>query len=231
MTKSLIITTRTTTSKYGAMQLSRLFTTASRNCLPISGEQDKLYDDIDKVQADWEELGSDMERFTQETIREEVLGTSENTEVLSYIDRRETEKDNLVSASMLQIQNAQTERESRSLAVGLIDQSTRNDLDTLREVKNQLEASENVEELDAFITKLEKQIVDSTHLAERLEVTLAPYLGPEGPSEVHASIESSGEGSSPEASPEASSPKEYFPQDSSDVHQTDFPSFDPFGED
>lgn len=98
--------------------------------------------------------------------------------------------------------------------VDFIARSANENLQALSEIEEELSGVESTyDELQEVLGKLRNQESNAHELRNRLHENDLPPLR----------VENTNEASSPNTSG-------YFPQDSSDVHQSDFPSFDPFGE-
>jgi hypothetical protein len=98
--------------------------------------------------------------------------------------------------------------------VDFIAKSANENIRTLSDIEEELSGTESsFDELQEVLGKLRNQESNAHELRDRLHENDLPPLR--------------GENTNEESSPNTSG---YFPQDSSDVHQSDFPSFDPFGE-
>nr|AYO45641.1 hypothetical protein [Zymoseptoria tritici] len=202
--------------------LGRWFTTTNYMLLPRKNDQDDLIDEINKLEQEFNEIDADIEELNKEIVEGEVDVNSdgEETELSKWVKEREEEKDSMVGDNMENKDEAlfvnNNERKNHSLTLELIKESASKDIETLNEVMDQCP-----QDNPAFDRALE--------LVEKVE-----YLQ-EKASELHEKwhendlppMSNLPENSVP---PLVDSPKSHFPQDSSDVEQTEFNSFEPFDE-
>jgi chromosome segregation ATPase len=172
--------------------------------LPDSNKFD-LDKEIDDLNQEFEQLDEDLETFTKELRdSESEIAEDENgpTELTKYIDKRQSKKDDLIGT----VQYANKQLEEKSITLGLIHKSTKDDLESLEKIHSQLEDEDFKDVAEQLISRLHNHQVKSEDLLEKLDNKLAPIL------------------------PEDEKPSRRFAQDSSEVQQTEFDSFEPFGD-
>jgi len=185
-------------------------------------DQDDLFKEVDELEDKWRTLDSEVEELT-EKIREEdeVLETDEGeTEVSKYIAVREARKDRFIGECEEERDRAlfdrQNSREDKSLLLDLISKSTKKDIKTLESIGKELPSDDpTYDELTDILGRLKSQYTNTRELRSRYHQNdLPPILASDTDTNKSTSQDSSNS----------------LPQDSSYVHQTDFNTFDPFGE-
>ena len=181
----------------------------STNCLspPHTNDQEEIYKEISELEQEWNENNSDIEKLTRkiQTEEEEFETAEGETEISKCAGEMAESKDSLVedydaerNRALLERENL---RESKSVFLGLVAASSDLDIQSLKGIKEQLSGHETVYgEIVEMIDKLKDQKTKVTELAERYHENDLAFM-PSTP--------------------------ENFPQDSSDVHQTDFNPFEP----
>ena len=198
-------------TKFISLVLVSEFSSYVISRLPDSNRYD-LYKDIKELQDQFEELDGDIENFTEDVkkLESEVSDSSEVTELTNYINRRASKKDDLVGSVDQEVDeavHAKNDVKEKSLTLGLIYKSAKNDLKSLEKIHSELGDEDAKEIAENLISRLESQQTKSEQLLEKLDNKLAPIL------------------------PENDNSYKRFPQDSSQVQQTEFNSFEPFGDD
>jgi len=184
---------------------SRTFSTTSCFLSPVKNDQEKLFDEVNELEKEYNSIDKDIEGLTSK-----IKENSQDVEVRKCIDEWEVVKDKLVEKFEEDQDEALTcdgdERKARALLVDLVKESSDNDLTSLAALRDELtDSHENSDEVIALMSRLQDQKFNSDQLAEKFEENTLP--------------------------PIQSSQESSFPQDSSDVQQTEFNSFEPFGDD
>lgn len=191
--------------KPNSIMQSRTFSTTSCFLSPVKNDQEKLFDEVNELEKEYNSIDKDIEGLTSK-----IKENSQDVEVSKCIDEWEVVKDKLVEKFEEDQDEALTcdgdERKARALLVDLVKESSDNDLTSLAALRDELtDSHENSDEVIALMSRLQDQKFKSDQLAEKFEENTLP--------------------------PIQSSQESSFPQDSSDVQQTEFNSFEPFGDD
>ena len=153
----------------------------------------------------------------------------EESEVSKYLGERQAEKDRLEAEygeergrALVERQNG---REYNSLALELVDRVTKHNITTLENAQEHFPATEpTYYELAEMIEVLRDQETKTAELIDEFhENDLPPIRSTDTDNQTAPS-----QSTNNEAAPSQNTSNSF--QDSSDVHQTDFNSFDPFGE-
>ena len=113
---------------------------------------------IDDLNEEFEQLDEDIESFTKELRDSEseiADDEDEPTELTKYIDKRESKKDDLVGP----VQYANKQLEEKSITLGLIHKSAKNDLESLEKIHSQLEDEDFKDVAEQLISRLDRKSV------------------------------------------------------------------------
>ena len=175
---------------------------------PSSSDQNKnhLLKKIDALERNFDKIDGDIEELTEE-IRKSEEGLAEDgddkTELVKYIDRREAKKDDIVgNTTKLRDKAAFDDNnilEDKSLTVAMIRKTSRKDIRTLEKINEEIMDPDYEMATINLLERLQEQKIMSKELQSEL-------------TELKSKQE------------DEDNKKKSFPQDSSDVHQTDFNS-------
>jgi len=210
---------------------SRKFTSSNKDSLPNRNDQDELIEEI----TDLEQRAGEMD-YRIETLNEQIREDDSRSQspprtdvdLPTRLSEREEAKNNFMRDFDGYIDNARDVnndvREQHSLKTESLLESARWDKETLRYVRSNVfpwnanryeindlikEAKSQEKEAGKLLDRWHENDINFPRASEQLESSDAPQNSSELP---------------------ASSETQRIPQDSSDVEQTDFNSFDPFDE-
>lgn len=218
----------------------RYFSSTAAWNLPKPNDQKDLIDKIDSLEEKFNDIDRDLEELVEEITEDDeenyvppasdsgddsgseggLREESEVTELTKYMSDRKDEKDDLVGENMEQMDRAlfdeNNRRKEKSLLLDMISESTAGDIETLKSIQSQLDPDDpSYEKASEILERLEAQGEEVADLQEKWhENDLPPIRESQSQSTSDASA--------------STQENKSFPQDSSDVHQTDFNSFEPF---
>lgn len=212
---------------YTVRDFSRTFASYSPLLLPVENDQDELFEQFEDLEEEFNETDGDIEQLA-EVVREgerSVQDGDEETELSKFMKRREEKKDDLVGRYGEYKDNAlfnnEDKREDVSLTLELIKKSARKDIETLKTASTELDESDEVQdEISRIIPKLEAQKEKASKLLVKLHENDLNFIRPSNSENPESSV-----------SNQAPQTHQHMPQDSSDVHRTDFSPFDDIGDD
>jgi len=195
--------------------LCRYFTSTNYVNLPKNNDQDNLIKEINKLEEKFNELDRDIEELNKEVVEEESYLNSdeEETQLSKLVKARELKKDEMVGDKMEERDQALftegNERKEASLALEQILAVSRKDAKTLAAILDQSSVAQDYQEkaLD-LAEKVDNLKNEAKQLSKRFHENDLP----------------------PISDPNAQDNSTRFPQDSSEVEQTEFYSFEPFDE-
>ena len=175
---------------------------------------------MDKLEQKWHKVDRELDEAA-ENIQEEDAEFEQGegtTELSRLLAQRVAERDRSIGTCDEERDRAlfdrNNPREDKSLLLDSIVENTRKDIQTL-EAALEEGAEYAYEEVPAILDELKKIETKATQLRTKFhEADLPPIRSRDDVNETSPSQNSSN----------------HFTQDSSDVHQTDYNSFDPFGE-
>lgn len=178
----------------------------------LVNDQDILIEEVRSLEEEFNEVDRDVEELSQHVQEsEEGINSEDETELSQFVGQRVKDKDDLVGQSMTDKDVALFEennvRKDHSLTLDMIEESTQKDIDTLTQIKEQIpELDPAHEKASELLERLEKLESKTSELQNKWHMNDLPPIV------------------------ENSSNNKNSPQDSSDIYQTDFSSFDPFDE-
>ena len=173
---------------------------------PNSNDQEDLHNRVDQLNQEWTKIDDKVESLTEAIRTEEQdyeVGEGE-TEVSKYLAKREEKKDRLVGQYDAELDQAYVVEDNthraKSILLNMIAESTKNDIKTFEKVLGQFDGAEDSHE---EVVKVLDRLRDHQAKTTDLKTEFEEFTSAQNTSDY---------------------------QDSSDVHQTDFNSFEPFGE-
>lgn len=211
-----------------SLVLYRLFTTNSYYFYPKKNDEDKLFEKVDSLAEEFNEINKELESLIEEILEEEKFvesgdGTDDSTELSKYVEEWSHLRDESISGIHGDIDDSSInkEREYKSILVDVIAKTNKTDLEHLKEISGHTDIS----------PELIKDLEDQKYKVDKLwEKFHDNDLAPIGASDKASYTQDDSVVASIEQPEDQSSNPQRFKQDSSDVsNDTDMP--DIFGAD